>query len=142
MGLSTTFRAIPARSPNPFVSWTAPAKRSGDGAFVRTHAPRAFADRRPHESGVALPATLRCWTRARTAAVSQTSRSGFAGMTASEILNPACGPDALRLIRRRAGHSRGPLQGRAGVRARIAGSFGFFLPAKKPPISRESVALE
>jgi len=70
---------------------------SGDGAFARTRKPRAFADRRPHESGVA---------------VSQTNRSTFAGMTASEILNPACGPDALRLIRRRAGHSRGPLQGR------------------------------
>jgi hypothetical protein len=29
-------------------------------------------------------------------------------MTASEILNTACGPEALRLIPRRAGHSRGP----------------------------------
>jgi hypothetical protein len=36
-----------------------------------------------------LPAALRCWTRARTAAVSQTSRSSFAGMTAFEILNTA-----------------------------------------------------
>jgi len=29
-------------------------------------------------------------------------------MTASEIRNTACGHDALRLITRRAGHSRGP----------------------------------
>jgi hypothetical protein len=33
-------------------------------------------------------------------------------MTVSEILNTAGGPDVLRLIRRRAGHSRSPLQGR------------------------------
>jgi len=36
----------------------------------------------------AIPTAHRCWTRARTAAVSQTSRSSVAGMTASEILNP------------------------------------------------------
>jgi hypothetical protein len=53
-------------------------------------------------------AGLRRWPRARTAALSQTSRSTFAGMTVSEILNTDGGPDALRLIRRRAGHSRGP----------------------------------
>jgi hypothetical protein len=53
----------------------------GDGAFARTREPRTFEDHRPHESGVT--------PRARTAAVSQTSRSSFAGMTASKILNPA-----------------------------------------------------
>jgi len=39
-------------------SWTAPAKRSGDGAFARTRGLRAFENRRTHESGVALPAAV------------------------------------------------------------------------------------
>jgi len=49
-----TLRAIPARPAFQFASWTAPAKRSVDGAFARPQEPRAFEDRRPHESGVAL----------------------------------------------------------------------------------------
>ncbi len=49
-----TPRAVPTRSASPFASWSAPAERSGDGAFVRTREPRAFEDLRPHESGVAL----------------------------------------------------------------------------------------
>jgi len=40
------------------VSWTAPAKRSGDGAFARPRDPRALENRRPHESTVALPAAV------------------------------------------------------------------------------------
>jgi hypothetical protein len=44
------------RPPIPFASWTAPAKRSGDGAFARTRNPQAFENHRPHESSVALPA--------------------------------------------------------------------------------------
>jgi hypothetical protein len=43
-----------------------------------------------------------------TAAVSQTSRSGFAGVTALGKFIPVWCGDALRLIPRRAGHSRGP----------------------------------
>ena len=35
-------------------SWTAPAERSGDGAFARTPRSRIYAGLRPHESGVAL----------------------------------------------------------------------------------------
>jgi hypothetical protein len=49
---------MPTRPAIPFASWTAPAKRSGDGAFARTREPRARADHRPHESGVALPAAV------------------------------------------------------------------------------------
>jgi hypothetical protein len=55
---SVTFLAISTRLASPFASWTAPAKRSGDGAFARTRQPRAFERRRPHESGVALPAAV------------------------------------------------------------------------------------
>jgi len=51
--LTVMIRATPTRPAIPFASWTAPAKRSDDGAFARTREPRAFADRRPHESGVA-----------------------------------------------------------------------------------------
>jgi hypothetical protein len=50
---SGTPRAITTRPAIPFASWTAPAKRSGDGAFARTRGPRTFANRRPHESRVA-----------------------------------------------------------------------------------------
>jgi hypothetical protein len=83
-------RVIPTRPAILFVSWTAPAKRSGDGAFARTRGPRAFEDRCPHESSVALCFPPHSMTlRARIAAGSQTSRSSFAGMTASEILNMA-----------------------------------------------------
>jgi hypothetical protein len=41
-----------------FASWTAPAKHSDGGAFARTHELRAFENRCPHESGVALPAAV------------------------------------------------------------------------------------
>jgi len=51
---SMTLRATTTRPAAPFASWTAPAKRSGDGAFARTHGPRAFEDPCPSESGVAL----------------------------------------------------------------------------------------
>ena len=51
---STSPRAIRTRLVVPFASWTAPAKRSDDGAFARTRDPRTFERRRPPESGVAL----------------------------------------------------------------------------------------
>jgi hypothetical protein len=52
-----TLRDTPQNSTRlaiPTTSWTAPAKRSGDGAFARTREPRAFECHHPHESGVAL----------------------------------------------------------------------------------------
>ncbi len=137
--LHMTPHANPPRPATPFASWTAPAKRSGDGAFARTRDPRTFEHRCPHESGVPLPAALRCWTRARTAAVSQTSRSSFAGMTASEIFNPACEPNALRLIRRRAGHSRAPLQGRA-ILPLLRAALSMTLRATRNPPPQSSIA--
>jgi hypothetical protein len=46
-------------------AWQSPSRHgvrrqsaSGDGAFARTRKPRVFADRGPHESGVALPAAV------------------------------------------------------------------------------------
>ena len=53
-----TLLVVSTRPATPFASWTAPAERGGDGAFARTRGPQASAVRRPHESGVALPAAV------------------------------------------------------------------------------------
>jgi hypothetical protein len=59
--------------------------------------------------------------------VSETSRSGFARLTASEIFIMAWRAGALRLIPRRAGHSRGPASpadAKTGIQ--LGGSGGAF----------------
>jgi hypothetical protein len=58
------------------------------------------------------------------------------GMTTSEIHDTAWVSDALRLIPRRAGHSRSPLKGRESR------EFWVFLLAKKTQKLREVIACE
>jgi hypothetical protein len=64
----------------------------GGGAFARARGPRTFECRRPPESGVALRFPPQSKTpRARTGAGSRTSRSTFAGLAASEMINTVRG---------------------------------------------------